>query len=238
MTEEIAVLVSLRIVDASVRSLRRAVGTIPEQIAELTRKIELLREEFAGRRARIEETKGKRRARERDTDDFSEKIRQFELKQFEVKTNKEYQARLHEIALLKEKRSHVEGEIIELMEQEESSTKEIREFEAKIATEEALAAEEKRKLEQRLEDARHQMKVVTEERESLLARLGHQVRSRYERIVGGKDGVAIALVRNRACGACFTNLPPQTVNEIRKGTQVILCETCGRILVWVDESGQ
>jgi hypothetical protein len=82
------------------------------------------------------------------------------------------------------------------------------------------------------------MKVVTKHRECLLRKLSTAIRSRYERVVGGKGGMAVAAVKNRACGACFTNLPPQTINEIRKGLEVISCETCGRMLVWANESEQ
>jgi uncharacterized protein len=238
MTDEIAALAELKDVDIRVVGLTRIISLVPEQIGELNRKVELLREEYAKKRTQLEEFKVKRRTKERGVEDFSDKIRKFEFQQFEVKTNKEYQAFLHEIALQKEKRSHLEGEIIELMELEESSAKELKESEGKISREETLAAEEKRRLEQQLEDAKRELKVVVEQRELLLSRLSAPIRTRYERVIGGKGGTAVAAVKNRACGACFTNLPPQTINEIRKGLKVISCETCGRMLVWADESGQ
>jgi len=238
MTDEIAALAELKDVDIKVVNLTRVINLVPEQVAELDRKLVLLRGEYAKKRAQLEEFKVKRRTKERGVEDFSERIRKFEFKQFEVKTNKEYQALLHEIALQKEKRSHVEGEIIELMELEENAAKELKESEEKISTEETLAVDEKRRLEQELEDAKGKIKVIMEQREYLLGKLSAPIRSRYERVVGGKGGMAVAAVKNRACGACFTNLPPQTINEIRKGLKVIGCETCGRMLVWADESGQ
>lgn len=238
MTDEIAALVELKDVDIKVVNLTKIINQVPEQIAELDRRVQLLREECTKKRAQLEEFKVKRRAKERGTEDFAEKIRKFEFQQFEVKTNKEYQALLHEIALQKEKRSHLEGEIIELMELEENSTKELKEFEVKISREETLAISEKSRLERQLEDARSEMKTVMDQREYLLRKLSAAIRSRYERVVGGKGGMAVAAVKNRACGACFTNLPPQTINEIRKGLKVISCETCGRMLVWSNESGQ
>jgi len=237
MTEEISALLELKDVDIKLVNLTRIVGQVPLKIAELNRGIELLREEYAKKRAQLEEYKVKRRTKEKGIEDFAEKIRKFELQQFEVKTNKEYQALLHEIALQKEKRSQLEGEIIELMELEESSAKELKEFEAKISREEARAVEEKGKLERELEEAKCHMKIVNEERDRLLAKLSAPIRSRYERIIGGKGGVAVTAVKNRGCGACFTNLPPQMINEIRKGNKVLNCETCGRILVWGNESG-
>lgn len=237
MTDEVAALVQLKDVDSRFVALTRVIASVPEQTAELTKRVELLREGFAQERTRSEELKGNRREKEREVEDFSERIRKFEFQQFEVKTNREYQSLLHEIALLKEKRSHLEGEIIELMEDEERSSGDIREFENRISREEVAGAEEKHRLEEELERARRETKVLEAEKEALVKRLSFAVRSRYARVAGGKAGIAIAVVKKRACGACFTNLPPQTVNEIRKGMKVIACETCGRILVWSNDNG-
>jgi predicted nucleic acid-binding Zn-ribbon protein len=237
MTDEVAALLQLKDVDMRFVALKKVIESVPEQLAELTRKVELLREELAQKQAHSEELKASRRQREREVEDFSEKIRKFELQQFEVKTNKEYQSLLHEIALLKEKRSHQEGQIIELMEQEEETSREMKELEGKISKEEMVAAQQKLRLEEDLERSRRETKVLEEEKAGLVSRLSSPVRSRYLRVAGGKGGIAIAGLKNRACGACFTNLPPQTVNEIRKGTKVISCETCGRMLVWSNEDG-
>ncbi|MCX5801147.1 MAG: C4-type zinc ribbon domain-containing protein [Candidatus Eisenbacteria bacterium] len=238
MTDEIAALAELKDVDIRVVHLTKVISSVPERLGELNNKVEFIREEYAKKRAQLEEFKVKRRAKEKGIEDFSEKIRKFEFQQYDVKTNKEYQTLLHEIAVQKEKRSHLEGEIIELMELEETSAKELKEFEVKIKKEEALAADEKGRLEQELEDAKRQLDVIMEQREFLLDRLSVPVRSRYDRVIGGKGRTAVAAVKNRGCGACFTGLPPQTLNEIRKGLEVISCETCGRMLVWSNESGQ
>ncbi|MBN1504476.1 MAG: hypothetical protein JW952_05385 [Candidatus Eisenbacteria bacterium] len=237
MTDEIAALVRLRDVDANIGKLTSLIELVPEQVAELTRKVELLREELSKRRTTQEELKVKRRAKEKEVEDFTAKIHKFEVDQYGVKNNEQYQALLREIALLKQKRSQAEGEIIEIMEQEESSARDMKEFEAKIAREEAGTAEDKRKREAELEDAKRDLAVEESEKAGLVSRLSPPVRMRYERVSEGKGGMAVAAVINRACGACYTNLPPQTLNEIRKGLQVITCETCGRLLVWTEESG-
>ncbi len=238
MTDEIAALVRLKDVDARIGSLSTLIELVPEQLAELTRKVELMREDAGKKRTRQEELKVKRRSKEKEVEDFTARIHKFELDQYAVNDNKQYQALLREIALLKEKRSQAEGEIIEIMEQEESSVKELKEFEGKIAREEAAAAEEKRQREAELEQAKRGLAVEESERSALVAKLSSPVRSRYERVSEGKGGMAVTSVRDKACGTCRTNLPPQTLNEIRKGLQVRTCETCGRLLVWTEESGQ
>ena len=68
--------------------------------------------------------------------------------------------------------------------------------------------------------------------------LSRRVLSSYERIRKGRNGVAVASVDRNACGGCFTQIPPQTVVEIRRNARIILCESCGRILVWDDRDGR
>jgi hypothetical protein len=35
-----------------------------------------------------------------------------------------------------------------------------------------------------------------------------------------------------ACGGCGYQLPPQRLVELQKMDHVIMCEACGRMLVW------
>jgi uncharacterized protein len=44
-------------------------------------------------------------------------------------------------------------------------------------------------------------------------------------------------IRKRACGACHKSVPPQIIQEIRKGDKVYTCDNCGRMLIWTEESG-
>jgi len=59
--------------------------------------------------------------------------------------------------------------------------------------------------------------------------LGH-----YDRLVArGKRGVAI--VRNQVCTGCHMRLPIGTINTLMQGTDIQLCDTCGRYL-WLEET--
>jgi uncharacterized protein len=45
-----------------------------------------------------------------------------------------------------------------------------------------------------------------------------------------KKGVALSEVVNEACGQCYISLPPQLINEIKRGDKVVRCTSCARIL--------
>ena len=45
-----------------------------------------------------------------------------------------------------------------------------------------------------------------------------------------QHGIAVAEVKNGACGSCSMKLRPQMVVDIKVGNQILTCENCNRIL--------
>ena len=57
-----------------------------------------------------------------------------------------------------------------------------------------------------------------------------KVLAHYEKVLTGRDGVALAAVKGKSCQGCFMNLPPQVINEIKMKDKMITCDSCARIL--------
>jgi predicted nucleic acid-binding Zn-ribbon protein len=67
----------------------------------------------------------------------------------------------------------------------------------------------------------------------LRALVPSQVLGHYDRLVArGKKGVAV--VRNQVCTGCHMRLPIGTINTLMQGTDIRLCDTCGRYLYLPD----
>jgi len=67
-------------------------------------------------------------------------------------------------------------------------------------------------------------------RKEIIERIPKDLLETYNYISANKEGRALAEVIGEACGGCFISLPPQVINEIRKGDQIIRCFSCSRIL--------
>ena len=50
----------------------------------------------------------------------------------------------------------------------------------------------------------------------------------------GHTGIEIREIRNTVCSGCYANLTPQFLNELKKRDSLLLCDSCGRILIYVD----
>jgi predicted nucleic acid-binding Zn-ribbon protein len=55
--------------------------------------------------------------------------------------------------------------------------------------------------------------------------LGH-----YNKILQHKGGPAVVQIVDSNCRGCHMTLPPQLFNDVRKGTSIITCSFCNRIL--------
>ena len=52
----------------------------------------------------------------------------------------------------------------------------------------------------------------------------------FEIIGYAERAIAVAEVVNSACSACYMQLRPQVVLNVKKGDEIIVCENCSRIL--------
>ena len=54
----------------------------------------------------------------------------------------------------------------------------------------------------------------------------------YETIKNNRDGVGMESIIGKACGGCYSQLPPQTIIEIKKNINIINCPSCSIMLFW------
>ena len=57
----------------------------------------------------------------------------------------------------------------------------------------------------------------------------------YDRLRKTKNGLGIMSILSNACGACYTQLPRQTVIEVKDNTGVISCPNCSIYLFFDKE---
>lgn len=71
---------------------------------------------------------------------------------------------------------------------------------------------------------------LREQREALVAAIGSEDVSTYERLRQRKGGRAVSAVRDGLCQGCRMNPPISQVQHARTGTELVFCNNCGRIL--------
>ena len=231
MENRLRLLFGLQRVDSSLDELHELKGDLPRLVEVLEKK---LQEKEALRNA-LEAT-GKQSIIRRDQIDLEivttkEKIEKYKEQQFQIKTNKQYDALTREIDVSQERIKTLEREM-ETTEGKASAAK--TDLEALTPELEELRKELKERqaeldhVNKEHEDEELKLK---HEREKLIVRIDKSDVKTYERIRKALGGKAVVAVRRNACGGCFKRVPPQVSVELRKNSRLMNCENCGRILV-------
>jgi predicted nucleic acid-binding Zn-ribbon protein len=219
--------------DSRIAGLERKLEAIPVRLQAIRESQEQATGAVEAQRARLAGVRKDLRAREKDLEQNASEKAKREAKLYEVKTNKEYSAVLAEIETFKVEKGRVEEEILALMETQECMTREIAEAEVRLKrhTEEARAQQAAATEELRALEA--DLALVRAERESLARDIPRDSMAQYTRLLKGRGGLAVAVVgANGICTGCRLGLTPQRFNELRQSSQILTCESCGRILYY------
>ncbi|MFQ5772654.1 MAG: zinc ribbon domain-containing protein, partial [bacterium] len=91
-------------------------------------------------------------------------------------------------------------------------------------------------LTEKIKITEHEHQSYEKRRQDLISHIKKPILYQYERIRRVKGKTAVVEINKYACGGCFATIPPQKKVEIRHMDQLILCESCGRILVSKNEN--
>ena len=237
MKDQIAILYKIQKIDAVIKSSEELKKRSAEemQAAEASyRKAEAQHQAVQDHVASFEK---QRRDRERDLSEAQGQKKKVEERLMSIKTNKEYQAALHEIdtikALIKEK----EDLILESMDGMEAAKAELKKSEAELGRARGVFEEKKRQIEVELKAYLDDVDRQRQERDDLTRQMAPDIFTDYQRLMKSKNGRAVAVVTFEQCMGCSMKIPAQIYNEVMLGETIKFCPHCARILLVDLEEG-
>jgi predicted nucleic acid-binding Zn-ribbon protein len=148
LKREIEILIKLQAVDLELYQSERFHQKYPEKLKKLEKKIEEEQVRFQQTKERLEGLQKERKQKEKDLEIEAERVKKAEEKLASVKTNKEYQAAVKEIEMLKQMNSAKEDEILLVMEGIDTLQDEQKKKEKELGEKMKAFQEEKKKLEE------------------------------------------------------------------------------------------
>lgn len=235
MREQVEVLLKLRRLDDALDRLAALVSARQADLQRRQTEADLVRQALERERQRLKDAGSQRREADLEVQTFRERKTHFEKQMTAVKTNEEFLALQREIATMEKKAREWEDIVLEAMEAEEAAQHNISQLEVDFGAKDAVVRQERARVATEREVAGREVGEINQQRGDLVAALTGAVRAKYERLRGAKPDAVIVTVRDGSCGGCHYRMPPQMINEVRQGQRMVLCESCGRILVWVPE---
>jgi predicted nucleic acid-binding Zn-ribbon protein len=235
MKETIDLLFALQQLDDEIDDLEADEEAIPQEKRDLEAKVAELEGKVKAYKQEALDLAKLRKDKELELETASQKKVKFQGQLFQVKSNREYEALQHEINGLDEQVSKFEDEILEVMERAEKITLSTGQEEKGLKAAVEQMKLEHQDLDRKAEELRKAISGKEDERSKMVTGLDAALLARYGRIRENKDGLAVALIKNGACGGCFRRIPPQEMQVLRRSDRVTTCEGCGRIIIWRDE---
>jgi hypothetical protein len=212
--------------------LIRGYGETPKRVAEIEQEYMRFEQNLLTKKAEYDHTKKVHRALEQSLADYENRIARSKTRMSEVKTNKEYQAILKEIEDFKTEIRRREDETLEVMEQMDVLSKEVKILEKEAAAHKSRMDADKKVLQEESDKLKERLDRLDSVAREVRARVDPALLKRCDFLFERQAGVAVASVEGGTCQICHLNIPPQKFNELQRDEQIMQCPHCHRFLYW------
>jgi hypothetical protein len=223
-------LIRLQQLDSEIESGRRRIAEIPAVQTALVARLEQATSAVAIVKERLAVSQQERKKIEAEVAGIQARLSKYKGQLLELKTNKEYQTMQHEIATAEEAiRSH-EDRVLERMEEAENLTRDLKAAEADLKTQQAAIATDRAALDVEAGTLQRTVDERSAARATVAKELSPDALRLFEHVSKQRKGLAVAEARDGSCSVCHVRMRPQMYNEVRRGENLIQCESCLRIL--------
>jgi predicted nucleic acid-binding Zn-ribbon protein len=236
MNPDLGRLIRLQQLETSAEEARRKIADYPQRLQGLDDRLAAAREAVSGTKTRLTDAQNKRRADEKEVATVQARLAKYKDQLLEVKTNREYQAMLHEIETAQNDIKAREDRILDSMMESDELSAAVKKAETALKITEKEVGAERQLLDQEVAGLQAELDRTGSAREKLAAEIDLAVLAIFEQVAKGRKGIAVAEARDGMCLICHVRLRPQVFNEVRRNDSIIQCDSCRRILYFAGES--
>jgi len=232
MQEVLAALLRLQELDQHIFRAQAELKRLPTERAQRKAELERRAQKLADTRTEAQ----KLRVRIKELEDSSTVQRQRARKvEGEAATARQDMALLvafqHEIRTLKREINNSEEQGLLLVDQVEALEQDILAQEQALASEQSAHAEHDANVQRELDAAQKRLDELSAERKKrLTGAIPPEALTTYNRVLAAREGQALAELDGRACQACFIDVPANIVVRVQRGSELVNCPGCARIL--------
>ena len=221
----------LQRLDLKIGEAKQRIIDFEPRFEEVERPALTLESELGTTRTRVQEMKLEERRLELSAEEKRTRRAKLEERLGSVRNLREEAAVSAELEMVKRSIQNDEQEALGLLDQLRKAEERAAELEAAYKEASEIVEPRKAELLEQRDQARKELESLKEERAAFAKELRPQELKTYDAIRAGGRAIAVAdLTEDGACGHCYGMVPLQLQNEIRHGTALIRCESCGVIL--------
>jgi uncharacterized protein len=236
MNPALQALIELDKVNTEINRLTEEVAGLPKRFAAIETKLAGARSQVEAATAAIKNYEAGKRKHESEIQDWQQKIIKYKEQQSSVKTNEQYKALIHEIEFAEKQISDIEEKMLIGMESLDGLQASLKAAQDELKADELEIQQEKEHARAVTAEDEKKLAELNARRTELRSGVDDALLATYDR-VASKRKPAIAEVFDQKCTACHVMMRPQRYQELLGGMEVIVCDSCSRLL-YVDPEHQ
>ena len=231
MIPDLDKLIELQQTDTNLRRLKQQLDTATERRAEIEQEFEQHASSIREIQNRRDSLNSTRADLEKQIAENKTYLERAERNLKHAQNSKEYETAMRETDALQKQIAAFETQIVESMEESEGVDKELDDRKDEIESLDAKRKAALKEFDSSIAKDKSEFDKETKHRDAAFATLPDRLASVYNRLAQrSRDGIAVAEVINGSCSACYMQLRPQVQVNVKKGDEIITCESCTRIL--------
>jgi hypothetical protein len=233
MLPALTVLIELQALDSALESARKRLADFPAAEKTSTQRVATATTALDAAKTTFNDSTAARKMVEKDVAGVDARMTRFEEHKAAVKTNEQFHALQHEMEMGKQEKAELEERVLVLMMEADTLADAVKAAERVLAdANKALNAMKAAHAKDRaVLDA--DIEKLLAERASKTPGVDKATLTKYETLLKGRKGIAIAPMVNGGCTACHMGLRPAVQAAVKRNDALNTCENCQRLLYFV-----
>lgn len=230
--DKLKAVITLQKIDSKNDELKILKGELPMEVNDLEDEVEGLNTRINNIDSTIESINEYIKSRENAKKEAEALIKKYEVKQDQVKNNREFEAISKEIENQELEIRLCDKHIKDAKFQIQENQVLLNQAEEAIQIKNEILEGKRTELNRIIKETEKEEKEYLESSEKAKEKVDDRLLTAYQRIRQNyRNGLAVVPILRDSCGGCFNIIPPQRQAEIHQHKKIIVCEHCGRILV-------
>jgi uncharacterized protein len=230
MHPDIHLVIELQSLDQRIAALEKEIAALPKHIAALEKTLEIHVRRLEADKAALAANQKDRKTLEGDIQMQEQKVSKLKDQSLSVKNNEQYRALLNEVEFIQKEVRKAEDRILELMADSELLEGNVKKAEGALKEEKQQVEAEKASARQRTAEDQAELDRLRGERREAAAKQPAPTLATYDRERKKWSGSTVGEAARGRCSACQIVIRPQYMQDLKRGDQLMMCESCGRFL--------
>jgi predicted nucleic acid-binding Zn-ribbon protein len=211
------------------RDLREQLDRIPRQLKAHQARLQKRQDDLHAAQEKVRKLKVTASDKEKTIKSRLAQINRYEEQINQVSSKKEYDALQHEIAHGRTECGKLEDEALEALTEADDLAAQVPGLEKAVAEARDDLAKAEEQARPRQADLKAQLEGALKDLAAAEAQVPEDLRPQYNRTISSLGADGLAVVQDRTCTACYTEIISQSQFDLEED-RFVTCGSCGRIL--------